>query len=138
MIDEALPAARKLLGQVFGPHANDPDTRSSLSLPVLLSRSHLTNHVREATGGDRYKLADNLFIPGDSRERATLWLQGDLFDVEVVGRMGDGGTGTGRYIKHQSGTTASSRPGQQLGTQGLGQPGDVGQPGQRRHRELPA
>ncbi|GLY83558.1 toxin glutamine deamidase domain-containing protein [Actinoallomurus iriomotensis] len=117
MVDDLLPAGRKMLGGLFGPRwyekalgarANDPKTRSSLSLPVLLSRSHLTNHVREATGGDRYKLADNLFIPGDSSERATMWMQGDLFDAQVVGRMSDGGTGTGRYIKHQSGTTVNN------------------------------
>ncbi|MEV0405999.1 hypothetical protein [Actinoallomurus sp. NPDC050550] len=117
MIDDAFPAARRMLGEMFGPRwyekalgakANDPKTRSSLSLPVLLSRSHLTNHLREATGGHRYKLADNLFIPGSSSERATMWLQGNFFDVQVVGRMSDGGTGTGRYIKHQSGTTVSN------------------------------
>ncbi|MFB9835384.1 WXG100-like domain-containing protein, partial [Actinoallomurus acaciae] len=117
MIDDLLPAGRKMLGEMFGPRwyekalgarANDPKTRSSLSLPVLLSRSHLTNHVREATGGDRYKLADDLFIPGDSSERARVWMQGDLFDAQVVGRMSDGGTGTGRYIKHQSGTTVNN------------------------------
>ena len=117
ILDDALPVARELLGRLFGPRwyekalgarANDPNTRSSLSLPVLMSRSHLTNHVREATGGDRYKLADNLFIPGDSSERATMWLEGDFFDAEVIGEMKEGETGTGRYIKHQSGTTANN------------------------------
>src|SRR3569833_102893 len=108
MVDDLLPAARKMLTSIFGAKADDAKTRSSLSLPVLLSRSHLTNHVREATGGDRYKLADNLFIPGDSSTRATMWLEGDFFDAEVIGEMKEGETGTGRYIKHQSGTTANN------------------------------
>ncbi|GAB2847483.1 hypothetical protein GCM10027176_58870 [Actinoallomurus bryophytorum] len=113
---DLLPTGRSLLDELFGPRwyermlgarANDENTRSSLSLPVLLSRSHLTNHVREAVGGGRYKLADNLFIPGDSTSRATMWLDGHLYDMQVVGRM-KSGTGTGRYIKHQSGTTVSN------------------------------
>ncbi|MFB9831720.1 hypothetical protein [Actinoallomurus acaciae] len=117
VLDGLLPVSRTMLGSMFGPawyekalgaRANDPKTRSSLSLPVLLSRSHLTNHIRAATGGDRYKLADELFIPGNSTERAALWLQGDLFDAQVIGRMTDGGTGTGRYIKHQSGTSVNN------------------------------
>jgi hypothetical protein len=117
VLDDLLPAARKMLGGMFGPHwyekalgakANDPKTRSSLSLPTLLSRSHLTNHLRNGIGGGRYELAENLFIPGHSSERATMWLQGDLFDAQVIGPMADGGTGTGRYIKHQSGTTANN------------------------------
>jgi hypothetical protein len=105
-----------MLTELFGPSryekalgadATDTDVLKSLSLPVLLSRSHLANHVREATGGDRYEFPEDLFVAGESGDRAKMWLQGDLFDAQVIGRMVDG-TGTGRYIKHQSGTTASN------------------------------
>src|SRR3569833_966602 len=93
MVDDLLPAARKMLTSIFGAKADAAKPRSSLSLPVLLSRSHLTTHVREATGGDRYKLADNLFIPGDSSTRATMCMQGDQNNTQDNKQKNDGGTG---------------------------------------------
>ncbi|MFI1400899.1 toxin glutamine deamidase domain-containing protein [Streptomyces sp. NPDC020681] len=106
LLDDAVPAGRRLLADMFGAQADSSTMRSSLVLATLLSRSHLTNHLNEATAGKRYQLADNVFIPGHSSDRATLWLRGDLFDFQVIAPVE--GTGTGRYTKHQSGTTAGS------------------------------
>jgi hypothetical protein len=114
MIDDSLPIARKMLAQVFKPgavarmfgaEAGDLSKESSRSLPVVLSRLHLTNHLREATGGDTYQVAKGIIMPGDADVRADLYLKGDLYDLEVIAQMKEG-TGTGRYNKHQSGTTA--------------------------------
>ncbi|GAB3976053.1 hypothetical protein GCM10029978_061810 [Actinoallomurus acanthiterrae] len=114
--DGLLPAARKLLDTLLGPRwyekalgaeAGDPGVRSFQSLPFLLSRSHLVNHVLEATGGGEYRLPPDLFRAGDSDLRAAMSLRGELFDAQVVIRMVDG-SGVGRYIKHQSGTTANN------------------------------
>src|SRR5262249_59471889 len=88
-----------------GAMKTEVETRASVPLPMLLSRTHLRNHLRKAIGGNRYKVSENLFIPGHSSDRATLWLAGHLFDMEVIAPIKEG-TGTGRYIKHQSGTTA--------------------------------
>ncbi|WP_378207817.1 hypothetical protein, partial [Actinoallomurus acaciae] len=116
MIDDALPIAQKMLAQVFEPgavarmfgaKAADPEKESSRSLPVLLSRLHLTNHLRDATGGDTYQVAKGLIMPGDADVRADLYLRGELYDLQVIAPMKEG-TGTGRYNKHQSGTTASA------------------------------
>ncbi|MDN3358141.1 toxin glutamine deamidase domain-containing protein [Actinomadura sp. DC4] len=121
MLDQAeeflrVEAIKTKLNQVmvlFGVNAGDPDgsddsgTTSSLSLPVLLSRLHLTNHLREATGGDTYPVARGLVMPGTSDTRVDLDLKGDLYDFEVIAPIKEG-TGTGRYSKHQSGTTASA------------------------------
>ncbi|MFD9124535.1 hypothetical protein [Kitasatospora sp. NPDC059571] len=115
MFDDALPVARKLLADMFGPKADHPAFRSNLSLSVLLSRGHLTNHLYEAIGGRRYKLAENLFLPGHSSDRASLWLTGDLFDLTVIAPIVDA-TGTGRYTKHQSGTTSASTTDRLRGT----------------------
>jgi hypothetical protein len=106
LLDDAVPVGRRLLAEMFGSRADDADFRSSLVLPTLLSRSHLTNHLIEATAGRRFKLADHVFLPGHSSDRATLWLTGDLTDLQIIAPVH--GTGTGRYSKHQSGTTASS------------------------------
>ncbi|MFB9831101.1 scabin-related ADP-ribosyltransferase [Actinoallomurus acaciae] len=117
VMDGLYPAARKLLDGLLGPgwaqsalgtKKGDPNLRSSLSLPTLLSRSHLTNHVRETIGGSRYTLPEGMIVGGDSSERANLWVQGEVYDAQVLMRMSDGGTGTGRYIKHQSGTTTNN------------------------------
>ncbi|GAA4620319.1 hypothetical protein GCM10023196_003840 [Actinoallomurus vinaceus] len=111
MIDDALPIAQKMLAQVFKPGAvarmfgaGGPKEESSRSLPVLLSRLHLTNHLAEATGGSTYQVAEGLHMPGDADTRADLFLEGGLYDLQVIAPMKEG-TGTGRYSKHQSGTT---------------------------------
>ncbi len=105
MLDSALPAARGLLATMFGGVSEGSTTRSSLTLPALLSRSHLTNHLLEASAGRRYLLTDNLFIPGHSSDRARIWLAGDLYDPQILGEVT--GSGTGRYSKYQRGTTVS-------------------------------
>jgi hypothetical protein len=113
LLDDTLPIAQKMLAKVFKPSlvekafgakTGDRGTRSSLSLPVLTSRLHLTNHLREATGGDTYTVAEGLVLPGSSDTRADLHLKGALYDLEVIAPIKNG-TGTGRYNKHQSGTT---------------------------------
>ncbi|WP_265565446.1 hypothetical protein [Streptomyces hygroscopicus] len=104
MMDDLLPEGRRLLSRVFGRKTDGITTRSNGSLDVLLSRSHLTNHLREATGDKGCKLADNLFMPGDSSNRATLRLKAELCDLQVIAPID--GSGTGRYNKHESGTTA--------------------------------
>lgn len=109
LLDDAVPTGRRLLRDMFGPEADSPTMRSSLVLPALLSRSHLDNHLLEATG-KRYQVADNVFLPGGSRDassdRATLWLRGDLFDLHVIAPVT--GSGNGSYTKYQSGTTAGA------------------------------
>lgn len=124
ILDDALPIGLDLLRRMFPPStmekllgatAEDPRTRSSLSLPTLLSRLHLINHLRPAatnqrraeTGQAPHTLAENLFIPGHSEHRATLWLEGDLSGLDVIGPAKKG-SGTGRYSKYQSGTTVSA------------------------------
>lgn len=105
LLDEALPIARRLLAEAFGPHADDEYTRSALSLSTLLSRSHLDNHLPEALTPAGYKLGEDLFIPGRPNQRAELRMYGKLYDLTVLREVK--GTGSGRYTKHQSGTTTS-------------------------------
>ncbi|MFF2133289.1 hypothetical protein ACFVW1_49780, partial [Streptomyces olivochromogenes] len=123
LLDDARPAALKLLQQIFGPEADGAVTRTSLSVSQLFTRTQLANHLLEATAGRRHLLADGIFVPGRSSHRARLWMTGDLFDLQVQGPVN--GTGTGRYIKHQSGTTQNAsnnswRPTANLGTSDSG------------------
>ncbi|MFD9053307.1 hypothetical protein [Streptomyces zaomyceticus] len=104
VMDGALPAARRLLASALGPQANSATTRSNLTLDVMLSRSHLTNQIRNAVAGSRYRLADNVFLPGAPSDRVSLWLEGEFYDLELLAHVK--GAGAGRYSKHQSGTTA--------------------------------
>jgi hypothetical protein len=116
VFDDTLKIGRDLLARMFPPgvvsrlfgaEAGDPGTRSSPSLPVLLSRMHLAGHLREATGGDVYTLPANLFDPGDDSRRAALSLTGNFSGLEVLAPLKKG-AGVGRYGKHQSGTTVSA------------------------------
>ncbi|MGW0297158.1 hypothetical protein ACWDYK_10640 [Streptomyces anthocyanicus] len=121
MLDDALPVGRKLLARMFGPKADGATTRTALTIGELLGRTQMNNHLRDAVAGKRDLLTDLLFVPGRSRRRARLWLRGDLYDLQVLGPVQ--GTGTGRYSKHQSGTshTASHdsiRPAAALGLAG--------------------
>ncbi|MFB7599906.1 hypothetical protein [Streptomyces sp. NPDC056160] len=106
MVDDALPAVRELLVRMFGKNADGLTTRTALPVSQLFSRTQIGNHLRDAVVGKRDLLDANLFVPGDSRRRARLWLTGDLFDFEVIGPVQN--TGAGRYSKHQSGTSHSS------------------------------
>lgn len=106
LLDDAQQVGRKLLRELFGPAADNPKLRGSLSTQAMLSRTHLKNHLWEALAQRRYKLGDDLFLPGHSSDRATIWLTGDLFDLEVLAPVNNA-TGTGRYAKHQSGTTVN-------------------------------
>ncbi|GAA4509200.1 hypothetical protein GCM10023191_070070 [Actinoallomurus oryzae] len=116
VFDDTVRIGRDLLARMFPPgwfskllgeRPGDPDLRSSLSMPTLLSRMHLAGHLRDATGGDTYKLGDNIFRPGADRSRATLSLKGDLSALEVLAPL-KAGAGVGRYTKHQSGTTVNA------------------------------
>ncbi|HEY3506082.1 MAG TPA: hypothetical protein VGN37_25255 [Actinocatenispora sp.] len=104
-LDDAVPVAKKLLAATTDPNADDPNYRGSISLPVQLSRTHLTNHLHLAVGGRTYLLSDRMFVPGHSSDRTALSMTGDLYDIQVVAPLS--GTGTGRYAKHQMGTTDS-------------------------------
>ncbi|MEV0185928.1 hypothetical protein AB0I54_42725 [Streptomyces sp. NPDC050625] len=104
MMDGLLPEARRLLLRAFGRKAGGINKRVNASLDVLLSRSHLTNHLQESTGAAGCKLAQDLFMPGHSSKRATLWLKGELYDLDVIAPID--GSGAGRVTKHESGTTA--------------------------------
>ncbi|MFK4106872.1 hypothetical protein ACI2L1_43890 [Streptomyces sp. NPDC019531] len=106
LMDEALPAGLKLMVSMFGKQADGANVRTSSVVRQLLGRSQLANHLLEASAGRKYLVADNLFIPGHSSRRAKLWMTGDLFDLQVLGEVA--GSGTGRYSKHQSGTTHSA------------------------------
>ncbi|MCW2863312.1 MAG: hypothetical protein JWP48_5020, partial [Actinoallomurus sp.] len=114
-LDDARPIAHQMVYRMFktprvsrllGTKVGGPNTRSSRSLPVLLSRLHLIGHLPETTDRGGYKMAGGLFDPGTSSERANVSLGGDLLDMEVLSRIE--GAGVGRYSKHQSGTTVSA------------------------------
>ena len=107
LLGDAVPAGMKLLDKVFGRKADSIGTRSNMSLPTRLSPTHLRNHIRQMTGGKRYKVGEHLFIPGHSSDRATMWLAGDLYDMDVIAPIKKG-TGTGHYDKAESGTTAGA------------------------------
>ncbi|MGW3980187.1 hypothetical protein [Streptomyces mirabilis] len=119
LMDDGLPAALELMTRLFGREADGARTRTSLTIRQLMSRSHLANHLLQASAGRRHLLNGMLFVPGHSSERAELYLTGDLFDLEVLGPVS--GTGSGRYTKHESGTTADTsnnrwRPAASAGT----------------------
>ena len=101
LLDDLLPAANRLMRAVFGPEADTRQYRTSLSLPMLLSRSHLGNHLLKALGGKTHVLANDLFLPGYSSDRAKLSLTGDLYDLRVIAPIVNA-TGTGRYAKYLS------------------------------------
>jgi hypothetical protein len=114
-LDDARPIAHQMVYRMFktprvsrllGTKVGGPNTRSSRSLPVLLSRLHLIGHLPETTDRGGYKMAGGLFDPGTSSERANVSLGGDLLDMEVLSRIE--GSGVGRYSKHLSGTTVSA------------------------------
>ncbi|MGW2975133.1 hypothetical protein ACWDBO_52660, partial [Streptomyces mirabilis] len=106
LFDRALPVGLALLSEVFGREADGATTHTSATPHTLLSRTLLGPHLLAATAGPRHLLTDNLFVPGHSSDRARLYLSGDLYDLHVLGPVEN--TGTGRYAKHQSGTTVST------------------------------
>ncbi|GGM18505.1 hypothetical protein GCM10010129_73360 [Streptomyces fumigatiscleroticus] len=105
MVDGAQPAIRKLLARMFGPEADGSTKRTAVNINQLFTRTAMNNHLRNAAGTTDL-LTEQLFQPGRSRRRARLWLTGDFYELEVLGTVR--GTGTGRYSKHQSGTTHSA------------------------------
>ncbi|MEU5785815.1 hypothetical protein [Micromonospora lupini] len=105
-LEDALAAGWGLLGRMFGPEANDSTFRSSVTLPALLSPGHLSNFLHRAVAGRRHTLAEDMFLPGHSRTRASLHLVGDLHHLEVLFQLE--GSGTGRYAKDQAGTNATA------------------------------
>ncbi|WP_218159326.1 hypothetical protein [Actinacidiphila rubida] len=106
VVDDALPAARRMLQQAFGNAADAERYRGSPSLPVLLSRTHLANVLGRMGPQDRALLAEHLFVPGRSSYGLRLHLQSSAYDLQVLSDID--GTGTGRYNKHQSGTNVSA------------------------------
>ncbi|MFC7016182.1 hypothetical protein ACFQMH_31725 [Streptomyces viridiviolaceus] len=123
LLDDALPVALRLMRALFRPTADGTRTRTSPTVPQLMSRGHMANQLLPAAAGRRLLLAETVFVPGRSSRRARLFLTGDLYDLEVIGPVH--GTGTGRYIKHQSGTTVNAsndrwRPNANAGLSGSG------------------
>ncbi|WP_176930307.1 hypothetical protein [Actinacidiphila guanduensis] len=106
VVDDALPAARRMLRQAFGSAADAERYRGSPSLPVLLSRTHLANVLGRMGPQDRVLLAEHLFVPGRSSYGLRLYLHSSAYDLQVLSDID--GTGTGRYNKHQSGTSVSA------------------------------
>ncbi|MGW7673039.1 hypothetical protein ACWGJX_38995 [Streptomyces sp. NPDC054775] len=104
-LDEALPAARRLLGEIFGPGELAQKMRGSNSLPVLLSRTHLSNLLGRIGPTGTAVLAKHLFQAGSSAHGVELHLRSQAYDLQVVGEVRE--SGTGRYVKHQSGSSAS-------------------------------
>ncbi|MFE1520640.1 hypothetical protein ACFW9I_28035 [[Kitasatospora] papulosa] len=110
LMDDLLPAGQDLLSKVFERNEGRGDTtRGNASLEVLLSRSQLKSHLAKSTQG-KLKLADNLFMPGDSDRSVTLWLHGEFTGLEVIAPLQ--GTGAGRYNKSQSTTSSFQTSGQ--------------------------
>jgi hypothetical protein len=128
LLDDALPAARHLMARVLSRHdGRGPYTpigmrryrwkwlnfghstrrHTELSLPTLLSRSHLKNILPEASVKNGTVVGENLFIPGHSNRRVKLEMHGGLYDLTVVGRVARD-SGTGRYSKFQNGTTVTT------------------------------
>ncbi|MFF9490335.1 hypothetical protein [Streptomyces sp. NPDC014676] len=116
LLDEGLPAARKLLRELFGTRMNSAVVHTGHALPQFMGRFQMSNHVLEATAGKRYLITENLHVPGKEYTRARLYMTGDLFDLRVLGAVS--GSGTGRYIKASEGTSsgqASDRSGPSTG-----------------------
>jgi hypothetical protein len=107
LLDDAPRIARRLVADALGDVAENSDFYSSVSLPVLFSRSHMTNHMPHILSPEGYVLADDLALPGHSSDRVRLSMRGRLFDVQVIAPIVNA-TGTGRYGKQQSGTSATS------------------------------
>ncbi|MGW0999650.1 hypothetical protein ACWD5V_41570 [Streptomyces sp. NPDC002523] len=106
VLDDALPAARRLMARVFGHGENPARYRGSLALPTLMMRSHLTNVLGRVGPNERVRLAAHLFQPGRSSHGVELYLRSVAYDLQVLGEVQ--GTGTGRYAKHQSGTSVTA------------------------------
>ncbi|RKE22087.1 hypothetical protein [Streptomyces sp. TLI_171] len=98
LLDDIKPVANRLLVEVFGREADHLGP-----LQVLLSRSQLIGHMHEAVGGKSYLVAEDLFAPGSSPNRAAVWLTGDLYDLQTLGVIE--GSGTGRYAKESHATS---------------------------------
>ncbi|WP_202233275.1 hypothetical protein [Actinacidiphila reveromycinica] len=104
--DRVLPATRRMLVQAFGPSADPSRYRDSPSLSVLFSRTHLSNLIGRMGPEDRVQISHHLFQPGSSPLGLKLYVRSSAYDMRVLNDLP--GTGTGRYNKHQSGTTASA------------------------------
>ncbi|MET8948990.1 hypothetical protein ABZX30_37130, partial [Streptomyces sp. NPDC004542] len=105
VLNQSQKAAEDLLRAVFGVDAAGRKRVSSL-LNLLMSRTHLTNVLGRVGPGERVQLSSHLFEPGASAHGVKLFLRSALYDVQVLGDVV--GTGTGRYAKHQSGTSVSA------------------------------
>ncbi|MFD7001006.1 hypothetical protein ACFWA5_33220, partial [Streptomyces mirabilis] len=102
VLNQSQKTAQDLLRAVFGVDAANRKRVSSL-LNLLMSRTHLTNVLGRVGPGERVQLSSHLFEPGASAHGVKLFLRSAMYDVQVLGDVV--GTGTGRYAKHQSGTS---------------------------------
>ncbi|MCX4598882.1 hypothetical protein OG819_58495 [Streptomyces sp. NBC_01549] len=102
VLNQSQKTAEDLLRAVFGVEAAGGKRVSSL-LNLLMSRTHLTNVLGRVGPGERVQLSSHLFEPGASGHGVKLFLRSAMYDVQVLGDVV--GTGTGRYSKHQSGTS---------------------------------
>ncbi|MFL6056493.1 MAG: hypothetical protein ACJ72W_26885, partial [Actinoallomurus sp.] len=107
LFGDAYGIARKMADDIFGREHDDTSVTHLKSLRTRLLPTHVRNHLWEATAGGGYTLAEGIFMPGTSSHRATMELLGALYDMQVIGVIKQG-TGTGMYVKHESGTTAGS------------------------------
>ncbi|MFJ2478173.1 hypothetical protein ACIOWI_35310 [Streptomyces sp. NPDC087659] len=106
MLDDALPAALKLMRKVFGPEADGARTHTSQTIRQLMGRAQQSNYVRQACAApESYLLTSRLHVPGQPGRWAELYFKGDFFALHVLGPIK--GAGAGRYSKHQSSTTVS-------------------------------
>ncbi|MDQ0808434.1 hypothetical protein QFZ63_000148 [Streptomyces sp. B3I7] len=103
VLNQSQKAAEDLLRAAFGTGPAEQERVSSL-LNVLMSRTHLTNVLGRVGPGDRVQLSSHLFQPGASAHGVKLFLRSAMYDLQVLGDVT--GTGTGRYVKHQSGSSA--------------------------------
>ncbi|MCW2863418.1 MAG: hypothetical protein JWP48_5126, partial [Actinoallomurus sp.] len=110
LFGDAYQIAREMADDIFGREHGSTTVTHLNSLATRLRPTHVRNHLWEATAGGGYTLAEGIFMPGHSSHRATMGLKGDLYDMQVIG-VAKQGTGTGLYVKHESGTTAKSTSG---------------------------
>lgn len=102
VLNQSQKTAEDLLRAVFGVGGVDQKRVSSL-LNLLMSRTHLTNVLGRVGPGERLQLSSHLFQPGASAHGVKLFLRSAMYDLQVLGDVT--GTGTGRYVKSQSGTS---------------------------------
>ncbi|MCD0484791.1 hypothetical protein LO771_20935 [Streptacidiphilus sp. ASG 303] len=105
-LDDALLAAQALVREVFGRAATDPRRQANPVLRTLLSPGQLVNSLLPATTGGPRLLAGALTVPGDPLRYATVRIRADLFDLQLLEKVED--SGTGRYTKDLKGVSTNT------------------------------